>query len=134
MTVRTVTTLVLAVAGFALVALSWESCAVVLLDERLSGSLVLLFFLGLVAGGASLAAAVVRMRPPRSADAEMDLARGLGVAGMALALGGWALWATVPLGRTGATLMGAVFFLGVALTIGALGLLAWAANGPHSNQ
>ena len=138
---RTVTTVALAVFGFALVALSWGACNVVILGEQYSSTLALLFFGGLIAGGASLAAAVVRIRRPRTVAAEMDVARGLGVAGMALALGaagiGWAMsvgsWAA-SVHWTGALLIGAVFVLGAALTIGALGLLAWAANGPHSNR
>ena len=135
MTVRAVTTMALAVAGVALVTVSWGSCGVMLSDERLSERLVLMFCGGLIAGGGLLAAAVVRIRRPRGADAEMDVARGIGVAGIAIALGAPVIgWAMLTLGRTGAEVIGAVFLLGVALTIGAFGLLAWAANGPHSNR
>jgi len=132
---RTVTTLAFAVAGFALVTFSWGSCGVMLSDERLSERLVLMFFGGLIAGGGLLATAVVRIRRPRGADAEMDVARGIGVAGITIVLGAPVIgWAMPTLGRTGAEVIGAVFLLGVALTIGAFGLLAWAANGPHSNR
>lgn len=140
---RTVTTVALTVFGFALVTLSWSSCAAVLVGEHYSWTLVLLFFGGLIAGGPLLTAAAVRIRRPRSADAEMDLARGLGVVGMSLALGAGGvgvLLATAPLGLAGVPagalggLIGAVLLFGVALTIGAFGLLAWAANGPHSDR
>ena len=136
-------TLALMVTGLALVTLSWGSWHAVVVGEHYSWTLVLLFFGGVIAGGPLLTAAVLRIRGPRSADAEMDLARGLGVVGMSLALGAGGvgvLLATAPLGLAGVPsgavggLIGAVFLLGVALTIGAFGLLAWAANGPHSDR
>jgi len=78
---------------------------------------------------------MVQIVGPRNADAEMDVARGLGVAGLALALGVAALgWAAPPSGGKGVAVIGALLLLGLALMVGALGLIAWAANGPHSNQ
>ena len=63
----------------------------------------------------------------------MDLARGIGVVGIGLALGvAGVVWARLPLGSPAGALLGAVFFVGVAFTIGALMPLAWAAYGPHT--
>jgi drug/metabolite transporter (DMT)-like permease len=88
-----------------------------------------------IVGGVALATAVIRIRRPRGVDAEMDVARGLGVVGMLIALGAPVIgWVVPTLGHTGGAVIGAIFLLGVALTIGAFGLLAWAANGPRSNR
>ena len=131
---RTVPTLVLAVLGLASAAMSWDACGVVLLDERLSAALVLKFFGGLIAGGGLLAAAVARTFRSRGADGEMNLAYGLDVAGITAALGGGVVMAGAPFYGYAAEMGLAVFLLGVALTIGALMLLAWVANGPHWNR
>jgi hypothetical protein len=122
----------LAVTGLALVMLSWGTCNVVL-DELYAWILVLTFFGGLIGGGAAFAVAAVRFRKPVGASAEIRVARGLGLAGTVLALGAASFFLTwPPFGAVGAALLGAVFILGVALTLGAIGLLTWAAHGPNS--
>jgi hypothetical protein len=131
--VQKVTPLPLAVAGLAFVTLSWGTCNVVVVDELYSWILVLTFFGGLIGGGAAFAGAALRYREPLGAEAEVARSRGLAVAGISLALGAAGVaWAGSPIDGTPAALLGAIFILGVALTIGAVGLLAWAVNGPHS--
>jgi hypothetical protein len=63
-----------------------------------------------------------------------DRSGGLIVSGTTLALGGCGsyMWWSDDAAAL-APVMGAVFFFGIALTIGAAALLAWAADGPDSN-
>lgn len=127
--------LALGIAGVLLIAVAMVSGYVIAVAEQAPPLLVAALLGGLLVGGGSLALATFRLAHRGGAGAwpSVEQSGGLAVAGTLLTLGGGASCHVMGDSPAGFVPL-ADFFVGVAFTLGALMLLAWAANGPPSTR
>ena len=120
-------TLALAAVGLVLVAVSHEACMAVVVWEHYEWWLVAVSVAALAAGSGPLALAIFRLwnRGARGAWPSVEQSPGLAGVGMVLTLGSSGSCYVLGDGKLDLPLL-ATFFVGVAFTIGALMLLAWA--------